>query len=146
MSVITVVGIGADGWAGLAEPARAAVLASDTIVGAQRQLELIPNGGATKRAWPSPIGPLVDELVDGIDGSVCVLASGDPMLHGIGATLARRVGPGRLVVHPHPSAFALACGRLGWPEAEVEAHQRRRPSCGGGRAAAPAGPARGRLR
>jgi precorrin-6Y C5,15-methyltransferase (decarboxylating) len=40
------------------------------------------------------------------------------MLHGIGATLARRLGP--LVVHPHPSAFALACARLGWPEAEVE--------------------------
>jgi precorrin-6B C5,15-methyltransferase / cobalt-precorrin-6B C5,C15-methyltransferase len=120
MSVIAVVGIGADGWAGLAEPARAAVLAADTIVGAQRQLALIPHGEATKRPWPSPIDPLVDELVDELAGSVCVLASGDPMLHGIGATLARRVGPGRLVVHPHPSAFALACARLGWPEAEVD--------------------------
>jgi precorrin-6Y C5,15-methyltransferase (decarboxylating) len=120
MSVIAVVGIGADGWAGLAEPARAAVLTADTIVGAQRQLASIPNGGATKRPWPSPIDSLLDELVNGIDGSVCVLASGDPMLHGIGATLARRVGAGRLVVHPHPSAFALACARLSWPEAEVE--------------------------
>ncbi|MEJ7796920.1 MAG: precorrin-6Y C5,15-methyltransferase (decarboxylating) subunit CbiT, partial [Solirubrobacteraceae bacterium] len=26
----------------------------------------------------------------------------------------------RLDVHPHPSAFALACARLGWPAAEVE--------------------------
>ena len=42
------------------------------------------------------------------------------MLHGIGATLARRLGPGRLRVYPHPSALALACARLGWPEAEVE--------------------------
>jgi precorrin-6Y C5,15-methyltransferase (decarboxylating) len=49
-----------------------------------------------------------------------MLASGDPMLHGIGATLARRVGRDQLVVHPHPSAFALACARLGWPAAEVE--------------------------
>ena len=49
-----------------------------------------------------------------------MLASGDPMLHGIGASLARRVGPERLAVHPHPSAFALACARLGWPAAEVE--------------------------
>jgi precorrin-6Y C5,15-methyltransferase (decarboxylating) len=120
MSVISVVGIGADGWAGLAEPARAAVLAADTIVGARRQLALIPNVAGTKRPWPSPIDPLVDELVEGIDGSVCVLASGDPMLHGIGATLAGRVCADRLIVHPHPSAFALACARLGWPEAEVE--------------------------
>ena len=42
------------------------------------------------------------------------------MLHGIGATLARRLGPERLDVHPHPSAFALACARLGWPAADVE--------------------------
>jgi precorrin-6Y C5,15-methyltransferase (decarboxylating) len=120
MSVIAVVGIGADGWAGLGEPARAAVLGADTIVGSERQLALMPESPATKRSWPSPIDPLVDELANGIEGSVCVLASGDPMLHGIGATLARRLGPDRLVVHPHPSAFSLACARLGWPAADVE--------------------------
>ena len=117
---IAVVGIGADGWPGLGEPARAAILAADTIVGSERQLALLPATAAERRPWPSPIDPLVDELVAGLDGSVCVLASGDPMLHGIGATLARRVGADRLAVHPHPSAFALACSRLGWPEAEVE--------------------------
>lgn len=118
--MIAVVGIGADGWAGLGEPARAAILAAGTIVGSERQLALVPETPGAKRAWPSPVDPLVDELVAGIDGAVCVLASGDPMLHGIGATLARRLGPDRLAVHPHPSAFALACARLGWPAAEVE--------------------------
>jgi len=118
--VIAVVGIGADGWSGLGEPARAAILAADTIVGSERQLALLPATAADRRPWPSPIDPLVDELVAGLGGAVCVLASGDPMLHGIGATLARRVGADRLAVHPHPSAFALACARLGWPEAEVE--------------------------
>jgi len=118
--VISVVGIGADGWAGLNEPARRAVLHAETIVGSERQLALIPDGRALRRTWPSPIDPLVDELADDGVGSVCVLASGDPMLYGIGATLARRLDPGRLRVHPHPSAFALACARLGWPEAEVE--------------------------
>jgi precorrin-6Y C5,15-methyltransferase (decarboxylating) len=118
--MISVVGIGADGWSGLGEPARAAILAAETIVGSRRQLALIPDSAAQRRPWPSPIDPLVDELVSDGDGAVCVLASGDPMLHGIGATLARRLRPGALVVHPHPSAFALACARLGWPEAEVE--------------------------
>ena len=42
------------------------------------------------------------------------------MLHGIGATLARRLGPDRVLVYPHVSAFAIACARLGWPEDEVE--------------------------
>jgi precorrin-6B C5,15-methyltransferase / cobalt-precorrin-6B C5,C15-methyltransferase len=121
---LVVVGIGADGWAGLADAARAAVLAAEEIVGSARQLALLPQTGAAQRPWPSPIDPLVEELVARTDagarGAVCVLASGDPMLHGIGATLARRLPPERLLVHPHPSAFALACSRLGWPAAEVE--------------------------
>jgi precorrin-6Y C5,15-methyltransferase (decarboxylating) len=119
--VITVVGIGADGWAGLGDSARAAIVGADTIVGSARQLALLPDIDATRCPWPSPIDPLVDELVaNDSGGAVCVLASGDPMLHGIGATLARRLGPDRLTVHPHPSALALACARLGWPETDVE--------------------------
>jgi precorrin-6Y C5,15-methyltransferase (decarboxylating) len=120
--MISVVGIGADGWAGLGEAAREALLAADTLVGSERQLALIPDGRARRRTWPAPIDPLLDELCAGgrTHGSVCVLASGDPMLYGIGATLAHRLDPAQLRVHPHPSAFALACARLGWPEAEVE--------------------------
>jgi precorrin-6B C5,15-methyltransferase / cobalt-precorrin-6B C5,C15-methyltransferase len=117
---VTVVGIGADGWPGLGESARAALLAAEEIVGAERQLALLPRLNATLRRWPSPIDVLLEEVVAGASSSVCILASGDPMLHGIGATLARRLPMERLVVYPHPSAFALACARLGWPAAEVE--------------------------
>ena len=42
------------------------------------------------------------------------------MLHGIGATLARRLGPGQLRIFPGVSSVALACARLGWPEHETE--------------------------
>jgi len=121
---LVVVGIGADGWSGLGESARAAVLAAEEIVGSARQLALLESTDATLRPWPSPIEELVEELITrteaGTGGAVCVLASGDPMLHGIGATFARRLAPAQLVVYPHPSAFALACARLGWPSAEVE--------------------------
>jgi precorrin-6Y C5,15-methyltransferase (decarboxylating) len=121
---IAVVGIGADGWAGLGEAARAAIRAADEIVGSKRQLALLPAGtSAATRTLPSPLAPLLDELADADRDAhrrTCVLASGDPMLHGIGATLARRLGPDRIDVHPHASAFALACARLGWPAAETE--------------------------
>jgi precorrin-6Y C5,15-methyltransferase (decarboxylating) len=117
---IVVVGIGADGWEGLASPARQAVLAADEVIGSRRQLELLPAGAPPARTWPSPLAPAVDELAARPAGTVCVLASGDPMLHGIGATLVARVEPGRLSVVPHVSAFSLACARLGWPAAEVE--------------------------
>jgi precorrin-6B C5,15-methyltransferase / cobalt-precorrin-6B C5,C15-methyltransferase len=121
VSAIVVVGIGADGWAGLGEGARAALRSARSIVGSQRQVALLPaEVAAERRPLPSPLGPFLDALAEGAEEGVCVLASGDPMLHGIGASLARRVGPERLEVHPHPSAFALACARLGWPAGDVE--------------------------
>jgi precorrin-6Y C5,15-methyltransferase (decarboxylating) len=62
----------------------------------------------------------VDEIVERRDGRrVAIVASGDPMLHGVGATIARRVDPAEFTVIPHVSAFALACARLGLPIAET---------------------------
>lgn len=116
---VVVVGIGADGWGGLGEAARAALRDAKEVVGSERQLALLPADlPATRRLLPSPLAPFLDEL-DDPTRSTCIVASGDPMLHGIGATLARRIGPERLVVHPHVSAFALACARLRWPVADV---------------------------
>ncbi|HVQ58277.1 MAG TPA: precorrin-6y C5,15-methyltransferase (decarboxylating) subunit CbiE [Solirubrobacterales bacterium] len=119
-ATLTVVGIGADGWAGLGEPARAALAAAELIVGSARQLELLPPGEAELRPWPSPLEPLLEQLAAGVERPTCVLASGDPMLHGVGASLARRAPGATMTVHPHPSALAYACARLGWPAAEVE--------------------------
>jgi precorrin-6Y C5,15-methyltransferase (decarboxylating) len=117
---IVVVGIGADGWPGLSEQARHAILAADEVVGSSRQLDLLPAGAPQARTWPSPIAALIDDLVAREEGTVCVLASGDPMLHGIGATLAGRLPKGRLVVISHASTFSLVCARIGWPAADVE--------------------------
>ncbi|MGI8904742.1 MAG: precorrin-6y C5,15-methyltransferase (decarboxylating) subunit CbiE [Solirubrobacteraceae bacterium] len=118
---ITVVGIGADGWDGLGETAKRSLIAAPLVVGSERQLALLPaTVPGDRRTWPSPIEPLVDELAAGARGDVAVLASGNPMLHGIGATLARRAGAERLHVIPAASAFALACARLGWAQADVE--------------------------
>ncbi|MHB8658708.1 MAG: precorrin-6y C5,15-methyltransferase (decarboxylating) subunit CbiE [Solirubrobacteraceae bacterium] len=117
---IVVVGIGADGWPGLSEQARHAILAADEVVGSSRQLNLLPASAPQARPWPSPIGALIDDLVACEEGTICVLASGDPMLHGIGATLAGRLPTGRLAVISHPSTFSLVCARIGWAAAEVE--------------------------
>ncbi len=118
--MITVVGIGDDGWDGLTSPARAAIAGARTLIGGERHLDLIPGDATTahRRAWPSPMAPLLDELPS-LDSPV-VLASGDPMLHGVGASIARRCGADRLRVIPALSAFALTCARLGWPAADTE--------------------------
>ncbi|MEU7477878.1 precorrin-6y C5,15-methyltransferase (decarboxylating) subunit CbiE [Lentzea sp. NPDC042327] len=116
-SDVLVVGIGADGWDGLSPAAQAAVSRSKVLMGSQRQLDLVP-GEFERVAWPSPLVPALPALFEKYR-DVCVLASGDPMFHGIGTTLVRMLGP-RVTVIPHPSSVSLACARLGWALNEVE--------------------------
>ncbi|WP_241518773.1 precorrin-6y C5,15-methyltransferase (decarboxylating) subunit CbiE [Streptomyces sp. CB03238] len=119
---VTVVGIGADGWAGLPGASRAALRAADVVIGGERQLALVPEECAAERvAWPSPLRPAVPALLDAHTGRrIAVLASGDPMFYGIGRALAETAGPERLRVLPHPSSVSYACARLGWPLEDTE--------------------------
>ncbi|MEU0544648.1 precorrin-6y C5,15-methyltransferase (decarboxylating) subunit CbiE [Nocardia sp. NPDC005978] len=119
---IAVVGIGADGWDGLGGPARREIGAAEVLLGSERQLALIPaaESAADRVSWPSPLVPALPGLLARFAGArLCVLASGDPMFFGIGATLARLVGAAALRVLPQPSSAALACARLGWGLAET---------------------------
>lgn len=118
---ITVVGIGADGWDGLSLVAQLEVSSAEVVIGSGRQLALLPTSPARKVEWPSPMLPAVDALLAEHAGRrVCVLASGDPMLFGIGGTLVRRLGADEVRIVPHPSSVSLACARLGWPVEDVE--------------------------
>ncbi|MEW1698105.1 precorrin-6y C5,15-methyltransferase (decarboxylating) subunit CbiE [Streptomyces sp. NPDC091278] len=115
---IHVVGIGADGWDGLPEASRRVLRSAEVLLGAPRQLGLLPAADCPgeRVAWPSPLRPAVPGLLAAHEGrAVAVLASGDPSFHGIARTLAGAVGADRLRVHPHPSSVSYACARLGWP-------------------------------
>lgn len=119
---VTVVGIGADGWAGLADASRDALTSAEVVIGGDRQLALLPGDAcrAERVAWPSPLRPAVPRLLGEHAGRrVAVLASGDPMFYGIGRALAETVGPERLHVLPHPSSVSYACARLGWPQEDT---------------------------
>lgn len=120
---IAVVGIGADGWPGLSPTARAEIEAAEVLFGGRRQLELIPaDAAAAQRVeWPSPLLPALDGLLkEHADRRICVLASGDPLLSGIGSTLVRRYGAAAVRVIPAVSSATLARARLGWPAEGVE--------------------------
>ncbi|MFE0627336.1 precorrin-6y C5,15-methyltransferase (decarboxylating) subunit CbiE [Streptomyces sp. NPDC058864] len=113
---VAVVGIGADGWAGLPAVSREALTGAGVVIGGPRQLELLPPEVTAERvAWPSPLRPVVPGLIAAHAGRrIAVLASGDPMFHGIGRTLTEVLGADRLRVLPHPSSVSYACARLGW--------------------------------
>lgn len=118
---IPVIGIGADGWAGLSGTARAAVTGCAVLLGSSRQLALLPDEVTARRVrWPSPLVPALPGLLaEYRDTRLGVLASGDPMFYGIGTTLAGLLGPESLRVLPQPSSASLACARLGWALPEV---------------------------
>ncbi|TFV64082.1 precorrin-6y C5,15-methyltransferase (decarboxylating) subunit CbiE [Geodermatophilus sp. DF01-2] len=118
---VVVVGVGADGWDGLSPRARRAVEDADVLRGSPRQLALVPDAVPAERVpWPSPMAPAMAGLLDAHPGRrVVVLASGDPMLSGVGTSLVRLHGPGAVEVVPHPSSVALACARLGWAVEET---------------------------
>ncbi|MFI6457084.1 precorrin-6y C5,15-methyltransferase (decarboxylating) subunit CbiE [Streptosporangium amethystogenes] len=119
--LVTVVGIGADGWAGLSQEARRELHAAEVLMGSARQLGLLPEPSAERVVWPSPLLPALPQLIAPHRGRrVCVLASGDPMFHGIGTTLVRLLGADRVRILPHPSSVSLACARLGWAVDRVE--------------------------
>lgn len=119
--MITVVGVGADGWDGLAAAARQAVASAEVLMGGARQLDLVPPSAAERVAWPSPLLPALPGLIEAHAGrAVTVLASGDPMFYGIGSTLVRLLGADRVRVLPHVSSLSLACARLGWPVERVD--------------------------
>ncbi|MDO9379431.1 MAG: precorrin-6y C5,15-methyltransferase (decarboxylating) subunit CbiE [Nocardioidaceae bacterium] len=114
--LVHVVGIGADGWEGLAPGPQALVLHADVLLGGARHLALVPDvAGQRREAWPSPLREGLPELLGSLDGrAVVALASGDPFVSGIGSTLVGLLGADGVVVLPHVSSVALAASRLGW--------------------------------
>jgi len=119
--MIIVVGIGADGFAGLAPASRAELQRATVIYGSGRQLDLLDaTVPAVRRIWPSPMLPALRTLLDGVDGDVHVIASGDPLMHGVGGTLIRMYGSDRVAVLPHVSSVTLACSRVGWIVQDTE--------------------------
>ena len=117
---LSIVGLSEDGLDGLGPEARALVDGAEVLVGGARHLAMVPDDGRERLTWTRPLSLLVDDIAGRRGTPLCVLATGDPMCFGIGVTLARLVPRQELTVIPAPSAFALACARLGWPLAEVE--------------------------
>lgn len=118
--MIIVIGIGADGMPGISESARSELRSAAVIHGSKRQLDLLDETiTAPLNEWPSPMLPALQSL-DDRDHDIHIVASGDPLTHGIGGTLIRLFGPAKVKVLPHVSSVTLACARMGWNVHETE--------------------------
>jgi precorrin-6B C5,15-methyltransferase / cobalt-precorrin-6B C5,C15-methyltransferase len=116
--VIEVIGLSARGWSDLPERLRATIQHAEVLVGSQRHLELIPSSPAQQRLlYPSPLREGMPMLLSTVAGRrVVALASGDPLLAGIGSTFVEIFGAADVRIHPAVSSVALARARMGWSD------------------------------
>lgn len=129
MNPIHVVGVLDDGPESLPPRVLRLVTEAEVLAGGARHLALFPGVGEERVVLKAPLGPAIDRLgAARTEGRrVTVLASGDPLFHGIGGLLVRRLGRTALAFHPHVTSVALAFARIGepWDDAAVlSAHGR----------------------
>ncbi|MCB4361808.1 precorrin-6y C5,15-methyltransferase (decarboxylating) subunit CbiE [Quatrionicoccus australiensis] len=118
-------GILDDGWAGLSDAARQHLHAADLVIGAGRTLDLVRPQLAEHSELRDMDGQLA--AVSGwitaatSDGRhVVVLATGDPLCHGIAGWLGGKLGAEALTVIPAVSTLQLAFARFQTPWAEIK--------------------------
>lgn len=121
-----ILGILDDGWDGLSAAGRERLAASRVVIGARRTLDLVaPHLGAevALRDMDGALGKTPEwvraALADRLP--VTMLATGDPLCHGIARFLIDRLGAANVEVLPAPSTVALACARLKkpWQDAAI---------------------------
>lgn len=123
---LTVLGVGADGWASLNPHAQQGILDAEVVLGGSRHLDMLPapdvaRAGQQRVVWPVPPRENLPALLEKYaDCRVVALASGDPLVSGIGSLLVELLGAEHVRIEPAPSSVALARARLGWSAETVE--------------------------
>ncbi|WP_119153696.1 precorrin-6y C5,15-methyltransferase (decarboxylating) subunit CbiE [Caldimonas tepidiphila] len=120
-----IVGVLDDGAASLGQAARSALAQADLVIGAPRTLALLERD-ISPEAEKRELGALA-AVVEGVReaqmrGLRCVvLATGDPLCHGIAAYLASRLCLDAIEVLPNVSTIQLACARVGmsWQDLRI---------------------------
>jgi precorrin-6Y C5,15-methyltransferase (decarboxylating) len=117
---LSVIGLGEDGIEALPAAARALVDGAEVLLGGDRHLAMIPENGAERMTWRTPLVDTMAEVEAHRGKRFVVLATGDPMHYGIAVTLARHFAPEEMQVLPTAGALSLVAARMSWPMAEVE--------------------------
>jgi precorrin-6Y C5,15-methyltransferase (decarboxylating) len=105
---LTIIGIGDNGLDSLTPPARLLFDAAATIIAPERVLKRIDCGALETIPWTFGIKETIALVMARRGTPVTILATGDPMFFGVGATLMRQLDASEMRVIPSPSAFSLA--------------------------------------
>ena len=119
MNPVNIIGIGM-GPQDLTDRHLTLIEQADVLVGGKRILDFFKDSKAQKKS----IGKDIDAIIKFVRSKmkthqVVVLTSGDPLFYGIGATLAKTLGPDKVVIHPNVSTVAAAFARIKEPWSDV---------------------------
>ncbi len=116
---LTIIGVGDDGPTGLSAAGLAAVRNADTVFASGRIVTAADLPGAKLHFWEAGYEKTMAELLSRRGVPTVLLATGDPMHFGIGATLTAKLPADEFECLPSPSAFSLAASRLRWSMQET---------------------------
>ena len=122
MTRCTLIGILDDGWGGLSDAAREQLAKADVIIGAGRTLDLVrgsvPNAELKDMDGALTKVPAWTQAALAENRTVAILATGDPLCHGIAAWLGDKLDR-PLDILPNVSTFQLACARFRQPWQDI---------------------------
>lgn len=122
MNPIDIIGIGADGPAGLRRELIERVGAAEFLAGGERHLGFFSRATGERFVIHDNVVALLEELAKRCPQQRCVvLASGDPLFYGIGTVISRVLGGQDLRFEPALSSMQLAFARAGvaWQDAAL---------------------------
>jgi len=117
---VCVMGVLDDGWEGLASWQQQIIEHADVVIGGQRVLAKLGEYFSDHTRCRDLAGRLADvpgwiDISLKAEQQVVVLATGDPLCHGIGSYLVKKLGAERLNIIPQASSVQWACARFGVP-------------------------------
>jgi precorrin-6Y C5,15-methyltransferase (decarboxylating) len=111
---IDIIGVGADGAAGVRPDQLRRILEADFLAGGERHLGYFPTARGERFVIKDSVAELIQELGKRLGTERCVvLASGDPLFYGVGGLLAGIVGREHVRIEPALSSMQLAFARAG---------------------------------
>jgi precorrin-6B C5,15-methyltransferase / cobalt-precorrin-6B C5,C15-methyltransferase len=121
-----IVGVLDDGMASLSATAGALIRSADVVIGGSRTLELFGTWfkpGAVRHDLTGALSHVPEWVRSAREQLLrcVVLATGDPLCHGIAPYLAQHLCIDALEIHPNLSTLQLACARIGlaWQDARI---------------------------
>ncbi|AHM73290.1 cobalt-precorrin-7 (C(5))-methyltransferase [Yersinia hibernica] len=110
--MITVVGIGPGDTQYLTAQARRVINQAEVLIGGKRHLATFSGNSKESRLLDADLLGLLEWLDSNKNRAIVVLASGDPLLYGIGKLLAANFSAEELQIVPGISAIQYLCAKV----------------------------------